>query len=88
MDFVRVNSGNIHEGDMYTEPLFFDDGKNMFLPEKRPVKLYHLKALERWSIPYVLTKGKLMDGAEVVDEEEDFIDDLEELETLDDVEEL
>lgn len=58
---TRINSGDIHLGMRFTAPVFFDDGKNMFLAEKKPVRQYHLKALEKWSIPFLLTYGTLID---------------------------
>ena len=36
---------------MYSSPLFFDDGENMFLPPRKPLKLRHLKILEKWKLP-------------------------------------
>lgn len=57
---TRINSSDIHLGMRFTAPVFFDDGKNMFLAEKRPVKQYHINALERWAIPFLLTYGTLI----------------------------
>lgn len=56
----RINSSDIQIGMAFTAPVFFDDGKNMFLAEKKPVKQYHVNALKRWSIPFLLTYGTLI----------------------------
>lgn len=58
---TRINISDIHLGMRFTAPVFFDDGKNMFLAEKKPVKQYHINALERWSIPFLLTYGTVIE---------------------------
>lgn len=58
---TRINSSDIRLGMRFTAPVFFDDGKNMFLAEKKPVKQYHINALERWAIPFLLTYGSVIE---------------------------
>lgn len=67
-------------GMRFSEPLFFDDGNNMFLAAKKPVKQYHLNAIKRWNIEFVVTKGHLLTAEEIAKERHD---DIEEIETLD-----
>lgn len=77
----RINSDLIELGMKFSAPVFFDDGKNMFLPEKKPVRKFHIETLKRWAIPYVVTQGRLLANTAV---------DLDELLSTDasDVEEL
>lgn len=56
----KINSEMIELGMKFSEPVYFDDGQNMFLPEKKPVRKFHLDTLKRWNIPYVVTDGRLM----------------------------
>jgi hypothetical protein len=58
--FIKIKSGEIKEGMRFSAPVFFDDGKNMFLAEGKAAKPYHIVALKRWAIPYLLTYGHLI----------------------------
>ena len=61
----------------------------MFLGANRPVKPFHMLALKRWPIPFLVTEGKIIDSsvsgenasAEGAEEE------IEELESIDDFDE-
>jgi len=64
----------------FSAPVFFDDGKNMFLAEKKPVTPFHVSVLSRWSIPFVVTYGKLLGPDPVVEAEAEELEELEELE--------
>ncbi len=66
----------------------------MFLAEGKSVKSYHVAALKRWSIPYLLTYGHEIDStgnrsrktvmpAIVDDEEPRELEELEEIEPAD-----
>ena len=68
---------------MYSSPLFFDDGENMFLPPRKPLTLRHLKILEKWKLPYVVTTGNLIQTKEAPQDTDDF-EELTELEPLED----
>ena len=75
----------------FSAPVFFDDGENMFLAENKPVLQYHIDALKKWNIPFVLTYGiEILDGQNVSDELEeiDAVENLDDLEELGEVEEL
>ena len=56
----KIKRELIELGMRFSAPVFFDDGKNMFLPEKKPVKKSHLEILEKWNIPFVITYGHLL----------------------------
>lgn len=62
----RINVSSIHEGICFSEPVFFEDGKNMFLPAGKQAKRYHVAALEQWQIPYLLTSGHEIDPKDLV----------------------
>lgn len=62
---IRISSSDIREGMEFSAPVFFDDGKNMFLAEGKAVKPYHIKALTRWAIPFLLTYGRALTDAEL-----------------------
>ncbi|MGI5173583.1 hypothetical protein H0R92_08290 [Treponema sp. OMZ 840] len=76
-----IKSESLKEGMRFSAPVFFDDGKNMFLGEKRPVTPFHLNVLTRWKIPYVITYGK-----ECSQDQSAESDDVEELEMLEELE--
>lgn len=59
---TKLECSKITEGIRFSKPVFFNDGKNMFLAAGCPAKKYHLEALRRWKIPYLWT-----DGVEVED---------------------
>ncbi len=59
---TKLECSRITEGVRFSKPVFFNDGKNMFLAAGCPAKKYHLAALERWEIPFLWT-----DGDELVD---------------------
>ncbi|MBO4320338.1 MAG: phosphohydrolase [Treponema sp.] len=57
MPLSRINCNEITEGVSYSSPVFFDDGKNMFLASHQTAKKYHVKALSRWRVPFLVTAG-------------------------------
>lgn len=61
----KIASGDIKRGMRFSAPVFFDDGKNMFLAEGKSAKSYHVASLERWQIPFLLTNGHEMKGEEL-----------------------
>ncbi len=78
--FNRINAQDIKLGMRFTAPVFFDDGENMFLAEEKSIKNYHLLALKRWNVRYLLTYGRLLDSNS--DETSEYDYDLEELEEV------
>ena len=77
--FIKIDSSLIKEGMRFSAPVFFDDGSNMFLAEGKATKAYHVAALKRWKIPYLLTYGH------EVTENEEKAEPLEELDTLEEL---
>lgn len=53
---IRVE--DLQEGMMFSEPLFFDDGKNRVLGKMRPLSLRELTVLWQWDVPFVMTAGE------------------------------
>ena len=85
-NFTKIKSSEVKEGMRFSAPVFFDDGKNMFLAEGKAAKTYHITALKRWSIPYLLTYGHLLSEPEKGGEEEGLL--VGELESAEDLETL
>ena len=54
---VKISCSEIQEGVAFAAPVYFDDGENMFLGARRPVKKYHIDALKRWNIPFLMASG-------------------------------
>ncbi|MBR3550230.1 MAG: phosphohydrolase [Treponema sp.] len=59
---TKIKCDQITEGVCYSAPVFFDDGVNMFLAANHPAKKYHIIALTRWNVPFLVTAGKKLDG--------------------------
>jgi hypothetical protein len=83
-DFKKINCGELKAGMRFSAPVFFDDGENMFLAEGKSVKPYHLAALVRWQVPFLLTYGHLVSVGEASADENSA--DVEELEDADELE--
>ena len=70
----RIKIEDLKEGMMFSEPLFFDDGKNRVLGKGYPVSQRELSVLKQWKVPFVMTAGKSVkkneDAAEPVEETE------------------
>ena len=70
----RIKVEDLKEGMIFSEPLFFDDGKNRVLGKGHPVSERELSVLKQWKVPFVMTAGKSVkkneDAAEPVEETE------------------
>ena len=53
----RIEASDLVLGTRFSEPLFFDDGINMFLATNHPLRQHHLDSLYRWNITHVVTAG-------------------------------
>lgn len=85
----RIEVSEIKVGMRFSAPVFFEDGKNMFIESDIATKPYHISALTKWNIPYLLTDGELLQEGEVVSRyEEKSIEDVEALEELDELDVL
>ena len=54
----RIKVEDLKEGMLFSEPLFFDDGKNRVLGKMHPVSQRELSVLQQWKVPFVMTAGK------------------------------
>ena len=61
----RISVDEITEGSVYSEPVFFLDGKNMFLAANKKVKKYHIFAIKRWNIENLFTAGRKLSEDQV-----------------------
>ena len=80
----KIQCDSIKIGMRFSAPVFFNDGENMFLAEGKSVKAYHVAALKRWSIPYLLSYGRELSDSEDLSS----VDSVEEISPLDEVEEF
>ena len=82
---IKIKSSDIREGMRFSAPVFFDDGKNMFLAEGKTAKPYHITALKRWAIPYLVTYGhEITDNdTSAAAQEGETLEELDDLEPLD-----
>mgnify|MGYP004448827181 FL=1 len=97
----RLDVSSVKTGLRFSRAVFFDDGKNMFIESGITVKPYHISALTRWNIPFLLTTGiAVAEGEQMPVEEEieeisafddnsaSVMESLEDAECLDEVEEI
>lgn len=84
----RIEISAIKTGLRFTKPVFFDDGKNMFIEAGIHIKPYHVAALTKWSIPFLLSDGRALEEGEELPEEVDSIEELDDVDTLEEVEEV
>ena len=54
----RIKVEDLKEGMLFSEPLFFDDGKNRVLGKMHPVSQREFTVLQQWKVPFVMTAGK------------------------------
>lgn len=81
-NFQKINCSDIKLGMRFTMPVFFDDGKYMFLAKKRTIKKYHMNAINQWNLQYLLTAGFAKanyDNPTDVEELEELTEDVEEI---------
>ena len=88
--YERIPCESISEGIIFSEPVYFDDGENMFLAPCRTAKAYHVAVLKRWNIPYLLTAGRIITSEELLElnKEKELLEAVEEVEELEDFEDL
>lgn len=81
--FTKIDCKELKLGMRFSAPVFFDDGENMFLGEEKALKNYHINAIQRWNIEYLLTYGHLVtDGKKPTSDSLYMLEDLEEVEEL------
>ena len=76
----RIKVEDLKEGMMFSEPLFFDDGKNKVLGKGHPVSQRELSVLKQWKVPFVMTAGKIQKNEKAAEPVEE-LDALSEEET-------
>lgn len=81
--FNKIDCKEIKLGMRFSAPVFFDDGENMFLGEEKSVKKYHIDAIQKWNIEYLLTYGHPISS-----EKETGFETMYMLEELEEVEEI
>lgn len=57
----KITCNRIKVGVCFSEDVFFDDGENLFLGKMKPARTYHVTALERWAVPFLLCAGHEVD---------------------------
>ena len=50
-----VDVAQIKLGMIFSAPLFFEDGENMFIPDNKKITQYHLDVIRNWKVPHLLT---------------------------------
>ncbi|MBO6219235.1 MULTISPECIES: phosphohydrolase [unclassified Treponema] len=82
--FNKIDCKELRLGMRFSAPVFFDDGENMFLGEEKAIKNYHIDAIQRWNIEYLLTYGHLVNDGKNQETPESLymLEDLEEVEEL------
>jgi len=77
----QIKCQDIRVGMRFSKPVYFEDGVNMFVESGITIKPYHLVAITRWHIPYLLSDGHPLSENEV------FVDKdiVEDVDTLEDV---
>ncbi|MCQ2573858.1 MAG: phosphohydrolase [Treponema sp.] len=88
----KIEISRIKPGIRFSQPVFFDDGKNMFIESGISVKPYHLAALTKWHIPFLLSNGHILAENETIQEEieelSEILDEIESAQELDESAEL
>ena len=59
---IEVSTIKLHM--VFSAPVFFEDGKNMFLAAGKSIKNYHLAALKKWKVPFLMTEGHSIEETE------------------------
>lgn len=80
----RIEIAELQLGSRFSEPLFFDDGVNMFLASNLPLRQEHLDSLRQWNISHIVTCGReLLLGQEDSRPDGSVLEDIPELEPVD-----
>ncbi len=54
----KIDVSIVKLGTCFSQPLFFEDGQNMFLADNKRATRYHLDVLRDWKVPFLLTDGE------------------------------
>lgn len=81
----KIKIDDLREGMIFSEPLFFDDGKNRVLGKNFPVTKRELQVLRTWKVPFVMTEGTVISKE---DARKDEVSEVEEIEVFSDDEDI
>ena len=81
----KIKTADLKIGVRFSAPVFFDDGKNMFLLRGMALSENELDTLKRWKVQYVVTAGDPVPEGETLDDEIAELDELDEVEELEDL---
>ena len=84
----KIKTADLKIGVRFSAPVFFDDGKNMFLLRGMALSENELDTLKRWKVQYVVTAGDPVPEGETLDDEIAELDEIDEIEELEDPEEI
>ncbi|MGL4987084.1 MAG: HD-GYP domain-containing protein [Treponemataceae bacterium] len=79
MNYIKKK--DLQCGTKFSTPVFFDDKKNMFLAEKKPITQFHLDALKNWNISNLVTYGTIL-PADYVEDLDQFLEELSDYDDL------
>ncbi|MCR5698999.1 MAG: hypothetical protein K6G52_05070 [Treponemataceae bacterium] len=55
---TEIDSSLIKDGVKFSEDVYFDDQKSLFLAKEKPAGKFHLDAIQKWEIKSLYTDGK------------------------------
>ena len=84
----KIKTADLKIGERFSAPVFFDDGKNMFLLKSMALSENELNTLKRWKVQYVVTAGDPVPDGETMNDEIAELDEVDEIEDLEDPEEI
>lgn len=77
----QIKCQDIRVGMRFSKPVYFEDGVNMFVESGVTIKPYHLVAITRWRIPYLLSDGRPLAEDEIF-VDKDIVEDVDSLEDI------
>ena len=80
----KIKTADLEIGERFSAPVFFDDGKNMFLLKGMALSENELNTLKRWKVQYVVTAGDPVPDGETMNDEIAELDEVDEIEDLED----
>ncbi|MCQ2578938.1 MAG: phosphohydrolase [Treponema sp.] len=77
----QIKCSDIRVGMRFSRPVYFEDGVNMFVESGITIKPYHLVAITRWHIPFLLSDGRPLAEDEIF-VDKDVVEDVDSLEDV------
>ncbi len=75
-NFSKIDVGQIKVGATFPAPLYFNDGRSMFLAANKTAKPYHVQAIQDWDIPFLLLAEEVLPELPAEDEEAELLPEL------------